>query len=145
MTCYRCGGNYTAARCQFRGKCRACGKVGHIANCKLCRSKRAPSSPSQTGETVHKVEDPAPPEEYTLYPVVVHHQGVVTPSYPLSPLKGSLSAWRLTRVPQCPSSAGRPLRSYGQVIAAIQCQTEDVHWGGDRSYGIHHCDCPGQW
>ena len=31
------------------------------------------------GEITHKVEDPAPPEEYTLYPVVVHHQGVVTP------------------------------------------------------------------
>ena len=77
MTCYRCGGNRTAAHCQFRGKCRACGKVGHIA--KLCRSKRASSSSPQTGESVHKVEDPTPPEEYTLYPVVVHHQGVVTP------------------------------------------------------------------
>ena len=38
-SCHRCGGKHPAFRCQFKTKkCRACGKVGHIA--RMCRSKK---------------------------------------------------------------------------------------------------------
>ena len=100
LACFRCGGNHTAAHCQFKGKCRACGKLGHIA--KLCRSKRPPSTPHQQRDSVHQVEDTAPLDEYTLYPVFVHHQEVVTPLTSTVIVEGKPLCRRLTPVPLCP-------------------------------------------
>ena len=38
-SCHRCGGKHLASSCRFRSeKCRACGKMGHIA--KMCRTKK---------------------------------------------------------------------------------------------------------
>ncbi|XP_011408064.1 PREDICTED: uncharacterized protein LOC105315208, partial [Amphimedon queenslandica] len=38
ISCYRCGGSHLANKCRFiKKRCRACGKMGHIA--RVCRSK----------------------------------------------------------------------------------------------------------
>ena len=126
VTGYRCGGNHTAAHCQFRDKCRACGKVGHMA--KLYHCKQAPSSLPQTGESVHKVEDPAPPDEYTLYPVVVHHQGVLTPLMSTVTIEGKSLCME---VDTGASVSLIGMKTFKELwpgdsarVAAIQCQTE---------------------
>ena len=64
-SCHRYGGKHPAFRCRFKTeKCRACGKVGHIA--RMCRSKKKGKKQQPT----HTVEEATPPEECTLYPVI---------------------------------------------------------------------------
>ena len=60
--CYRCGGQHWAARCHFKTeKCRACGKLGHIA--KMCRTNK-----DKRHHTTHRVDEAT--EEYTLYALI---------------------------------------------------------------------------
>lgn len=61
--CYQCGGRHWAARCCFKSeKCRACGKIRHIA--KMCRSK------DKKEHATHMVDEPTSANEYTFYTVV---------------------------------------------------------------------------
>ena len=64
ISCYRCGGNHLANACRFQSvKCRACGKIGHIA--KVCRSvtSKPQCRKEQTSKktSVHTVTTKQPP------------------------------------------------------------------------------------
>lgn len=92
-SCYWCGGKHLAFRCRFRTeRCRACGKVGHIA--KMCCTKKREKKEQQT----HTVEEVAPPEEYTLYPVI-QQQSSSTPLRSMVKLDGKESSMKWIPVP----------------------------------------------
>ncbi|XP_019859677.1 PREDICTED: uncharacterized protein K02A2.6-like [Amphimedon queenslandica] len=91
VICYRCGGAHFAHKCRFiKEKCRACGKIGHIA--RVCRSKTAGKGPAREpfkrDVRTNAIDDNATDEESEeeSYPVYT------LPSSKVAPIKVQIVA-----------------------------------------------------